>query len=142
MKTINFRRLEKTPAPYDPTHGLYQLDDGSLIVIGRVPPGEAADKYFEMFRDAKPSMAAESTTILDALKTLGAQVDMGLRMRRVQGSTTAITNKDDNNNGNTSSNDKLAVQNGSEQTLPGQSDPVSEGGCPEAVGCDGVSVSG
>jgi len=136
MKTINFRKLSKTPAPYDPTHGLYQLDDGSLIVIGRVPPGEAADKYFEMFRDAKPAMAAESTTIIDALKTIGADVEMGLRMRRVQ-----CNNKDNNNNGN-SSDDKLAVQNGSEQTLPGQSDPVPEGGSPKVTGSDGVSVSG
>lgn len=116
MKTINFRQLTKTPMPYNPSHGLYQCEDGSLLVLGFVPAGPAADEYFEKFRVLSPAMADTTTPMLAALRAMGAEVEIGQRMRRV-GQT-----KETTNDSNT-----IPVQDGDNEALHSEGDAVPSG---------------
>ena len=129
MKTINFRQIAHTPAPYSAAHGLYQCEDGSLLVLGYVPAGPAADKYFEKFRVLGPAMAEATTPMLTALRSMGAEVDIGQRMRRV--------GVKENNDSNT-----VPVQNGGDEAIHREGDAVQSGEGGGVVTGDAPGVSG
>jgi len=128
MKTINFRNITHTPDPYSKAHGLFQCDDGSLVILGVVPK-EKADAFFEKFRELPPAMADAVAPMLNALKSMGAEVEQGQRMRRVlQQEKTNGTNE-------------LPVQNGGDTAVHSEGPTVQAGtgGSADAGNAAGVS---
>lgn len=83
MSGIIFKNIGRDPGTYSNVHGIIQNNDGSLFVVGYIPPGESSDTFYDNLRNCETSDMLHYKPILDLLNTLKPKFRVLTRMRRV-----------------------------------------------------------
>lgn len=81
--TILFRNWPvKAGSFYSACHGLFKAEDGSVIVIGRILPGQGVTTLVDQLPKIPPSLAEDFAPTVAALAEMGINVNVGQRIWR------------------------------------------------------------